>query len=92
MGLFLFRFWPVLLPFLAYILWLKVVGRKAEKEGRAKPLFREGPWYWLVFATLGMAFVCFVWLGATMDGNKGSYVPPHMEDGVMVQGVVKESR
>lgn len=88
MGLFLFRFWPVLIPLLVYIIWLQVVGRKAVKEGRAKPLFREGPWYWVVIATLAMAMLCFVVLGISIDGSKGVYVPPHMENGVMVPGTV----
>ncbi len=90
MGLFLFRFWPVLIPLLVYVVWLRVVGKRAQKAGQAKPLFREGPWYWLVVATLAAAFGCFLFLGASIDGHKGTYVPPHMENGVMVPGVIKE--
>ena len=91
MGLFLFRFWPVLIPFLVYVLWFRLVARKARKEGRDLPHFRDGPLYWLVFASLGMALVCFLWLGASIENHTGDYVPPHMDNGVMVPGTV-ESR
>jgi hypothetical protein len=90
MGLFLFRFWPVLIPLLVYVLWLEIVGRKAVKAGQPRLLFREGPWYWLVLATLGTALLCFLWLGATIENKKGTYVPPHMENGVMVPGEIVE--
>lgn len=89
MGLFLFRFWPVIIPLVIYMIWFKRVERKAVREGKAKPLFREGPWYWLVIATLGVALLCFIFLGASIDNVKGSYVPPHMENGVMVPGKVE---
>jgi hypothetical protein len=91
MGLFLFRFWPVLIPLLVYLVWFKVVERKAVKAGKPAPLFREGPWYWVVIATFGMAFLCFVWLGASIDNAKGKYVPPHMDAGVLVPGKVEEA-
>lgn len=92
MGLFLFRFWPVLIPLLIYVVWREIVGRKAVKAGQAKPLFREGPWYWLVIAMLGMAVACFLSLGASIDPTQGKYIPSHMENGVMVPGKVEESR
>lgn len=90
MGLFLFRFWPVLIPFVVYILWLEVVARKAKKEGRERPFFRDGPVYWLVFFSLGIALACFLWLGANIENHKGDYVPPHVVNGVMVPGTVEE--
>ena len=92
MGLFLFRFWPVLIPLLVYMLWLKTVRYKAVKAGRPKPLFREGPWYWLVIATFGVAFSCFIFLGASIDNVKGIYVPPHMDNGVMVPGSIEGAK
>jgi hypothetical protein len=92
MGLFLFRFWPVLIPLLVYVLWFEIVGRKAVKAGQAKPLFREGPWYWLVISMLGTALACFVLLGASIENHQGKYTPPHMENGVMVPGIVEKSK
>lgn len=92
MGLFLFRFWPVLIPLLVYVIWLKVVQRRAVKAGQTVPLFREGPWYWIVFATLMMGLFCFLVLGVSVEGNKGVYVPSHMDNGVMVPGSVREEK
>ncbi len=88
MGLFIFRFWPVLIPLLVYWLWHWHIGRKAVKAGQPKPHFRDGPWFWAVLASLVVAMGCFVVLGLNIDGQKGEYTPPHMEGGVLVPGHV----
>jgi hypothetical protein len=90
MGLFLFRFWPVIIPLVLYMLWLRSTQKRAVKNGEEPPHFRDGPLYWLAFATLGMGVLCFFWLGVTIDNTKGEYVPPHVENGVMVPGKIKE--
>ena len=90
MGLFLFRFWPVLLPLLAYMLWMTLMRRRAVKAGEERPRFRDGPVYWMVMSTLGVAVLCFFFLAVGIDDEKGEYVPPHMENGVMVPGKIKE--
>ena len=89
MGLFLFRFWPVLIPLLVYLLWYWNTGRKAVKAGSEKPKFRDGPWFWIVLSSLFIGFACFLFLGVTIKGTKGEYEPPHMENGVLVPGQVK---
>ncbi len=89
MGLFLFRFWPVLIPLLVYLLWYWNTGRKAVKAGKEKPKFRDGPWFWIVLSSLAIGFGCFIFLGATIEGTKGNYEPPHMENGVLVPGKIK---
>ena len=88
MGLFLMRFWPVLIPLMVYFLWLYYVGRKATIEGRPILRFRDGPWYWLVLSTLLVGIGCMVLLGTSVEGHKGMYVPPHMQDGKLVPGQV----
>ena len=84
MGLFFLRFWPVLIPLVVYLVWLEHVGRKAKKAGKIPPHFCDGPWYWLVLASLVIGIGCLLVLGNSMDGNKGPYIPPHMKDGQMV--------
>lgn len=81
MALFLFRFYPVLLPLLLYLLWLYVVRKKARKKGEVPPRFRDGPIFWVLMASFAIAILCFLLLGFSIesDGNKGSYFPPHME-------------
>lgn len=93
MGLFLLRFWPVLIPLLVYWLWLKFVGRKATIEGRPVMRFRDGPWFWAVLASLLVAMACFVFVAeeATV-GTTGDYVPPHMEGKTLVPGQVTHEK
>ncbi len=87
--LLLLRFWPVLIPVLVYWLWLRTVAAKARKEGKPAPLFRDGPWYWLVLASLGMAVLCFLFWGGSGEAVKGDYIPPHVENGKVIPGHVE---
>lgn len=89
MGLFLFRFWPALIPFLLYVLWFIVVRHKAVMAGKEPPRFRDGPMYWMVIATLLVAGLCFVALGMSQSGVKGKYIPAHMENGKLIPAQVK---
>jgi hypothetical protein len=89
MGLFLFRFWPVLIPLLVYWLWLVIVGKRAVKAGKTPPRFVDGPWYWMVFSSLVIGIACFIWLGSDPESEKGVYEPPHLENGVIVPGQVR---
>lgn len=69
MALFLFRFFPALLPLLVYLAWLFVVRRRAKKAGAPLPRFRDGNIYWLVMASLGMAVLSFVFLVFSVIGH-----------------------
>lgn len=89
MSLFIFRFWPVLIPLLAYWLWLILVRRKAEKTGLPKPGFRDGPWYWAVLASLLTGVGCFIYVVTTVEGGRGTYVPPHLEGERLIPGQVR---
>jgi hypothetical protein len=86
MGLVILRFWPVLIPLIVYWLWIRNVRRKALAAGKSAPLFREGPWYWAVLASLLTAALCFVLLGLSEKPVKGDYVPPHLENGKIIPG------
>ncbi len=91
MALFLFRFYPVLLPLFIYWLWHLFAVRRARKNGSPIPRFRDGPIFTLLMASLGIAVLCFLVLGfsATENNNKGSYIPPHMENGKLIPGKVQ---
>jgi hypothetical protein len=86
MGLFLFRFWPVLIPLIIYWLWFIKIARSAEREGKPRPHFRDGPWFWAVLASLITGIGCFMMIGTSGEGNTGVYVPPHLENGTLVPG------
>lgn len=88
MSLFLFRFWPVLVPLFIYLLWLWQKRRRAGKAGEKKPGFRDGPWYIAVLASLATGLVMFLFLGLSSPPQKGEYIPPHLEDGKLVDGKI----
>lgn len=88
MSLFLFRFWPVLVPLLVYWLWLLLVRRRAVKEGKPKPRFSDGPWFWAVLCSLAVGLLCFLYLGMSAQGTTGDYTPPQFKDGKIVPGTV----
>ena len=88
MGLFLFRFWPVLIPLLVYWLWLARARGKARKAGEALPHFRDGPWFLAVIASLLTALLIFLALGLSAEQSGSEYVPPHMENGELVPGKI----
>ena len=90
MGLFLLRFWPVLLPLIVYMIWLHVVGRKATIDGKPVLRFRDGPWYWVVLSSLLIGIGCLMLLGSSVQDVKGHYTPPHLEHGQMIPGAVDD--
>lgn len=87
----IFRFWPVWIPLVIYLIWFEIVRRRAIKAGLPVPLFREGPWYWAVLSSLLIAVACFIALGLSNEAHKGAYVPPHMENGTLIPGHVDEA-
>lgn len=89
MALFLFRFWPVLVPLLVYVVWMIRVRGKARKAGAPVPHFGQGPWFWAVVASLGVAVVIFFILGLSHPSQKGTYVPPRTQDGRIIPGHVE---
>lgn len=83
--LLVFRFWPALIPLIVYTIWHRCAVKKARAQNAPLPRFRDGPWYWMVLASLLFAALCFIFWGAeAIEGIKGSYTPPHMENGQIV--------
>lgn len=89
MGLFLFRFWPVLLPIIAFLMWMILVRSKAKKAGAPLPRFRDGPWFSAVMASFAIGFMLFLVLGLSHDEQRGAYSPPRVENGKMIPGRVE---
>ena len=89
MRLFILRFWPVLLPLLAYIWWMRVARRNAIKAGVTPPRFRDGPWFWAVVASLSIGVVIFLIMGLSNAPSAGNYIPPHMENGKVIEGHIE---
>lgn len=80
MALFLFRFYPVLLPLIVYLLWFYLVRQRARKKGGEPPKFSDAPVFLLLMSSFIIAIICFLFLALSIDsGSKGNYEPPHME-------------
>ncbi|MEZ5690070.1 MAG: hypothetical protein R3D71_00200 [Rickettsiales bacterium] len=88
MALFLFRFYPVLLPLLIYYIWLYFMRRKARKNGDKIPQFRDGPVFLLLISSLVIAILCFLFIAFSTEGKKGNYIPPHMEGDSLIPGQI----
>lgn len=81
MALFLFRFYPVLLPLLVYLLWRYIIRSRARKQGEPIPKFWDAKIFWVLMASLIMGILCFVVLGISVietSGTRGNYQPPNI--------------
>ena len=80
----LFHDIPLLLPFLAYGLWMYVIKRKQATSGG---VWDDAPWTWLVIAGFVLMIASLFAVGLLSgDDPSGTYVPPHVVDGVIVPG------
>ena len=71
-------------PFALYAVYLRLEKRDAEAPKRAYP------WTPLFAAGLALVAVSFLYLGVTEGaGQRGVYVPPHVENGRVVPGRVE---
>lgn len=84
----LMEMWPALVPILLYAAWMALRRGRASRRGAEKPAWRDGPWFWAVMASIAVAIVCLVLWGLSADPVRGRYVPPHMENGTLVPGII----
>ncbi len=84
--IFLLYILPILLPSLMYFCWVAFVSKK--KEGPDKQaLVREGPWFRLIFAGLGLMIIGLVITAVTGGMSpEGEYQAPYNKDGEIVPG------
>lgn len=72
---------PIVLPTLLYVLWLRVVQRRAAAAGQPARAWAEVPWAWL-FAT-GLALAGIISAGTLVMGESdetGDYRPPYVDE------------
>ena len=72
---------PLLLPFIVYIGYV-VLARRAPKG----KVWADAPWFWLAVAGLVLVIASFIALALFPGNEPGAYVPPQVEDGVVVPG------
>lgn len=81
---------PLLLPIVIYLLWLRAARRRASAAGGANPRWHDAPWTLMVASGLFVLIVGMVSLALfTGEEPGGTYVPPYVEDGVVVPGHVE---
>lgn len=77
--------WPALLPALFYAVWCVWRYRRKQAGHAVPPVTKR--LFLTVGATIGIAALCFVLLGAEQAANSGQgYRPAHFKDGVLVPG------
>lgn len=85
---FLLYILPIVLPSLMYICWVTFF-HKPDKEGAPgkEKLVREGPWFRLILAGLGLMIIGLA-ITAITGGTApdGDYQAPYMKDGEIVPG------
>lgn len=86
---YLIEFWPALLPLLMCLLWVWRKRARARADGFGVPPLHHGPWLWALLASAGIVVALLFWLGASTEGVKGEYVPPHMENGRLIPGHIE---
>ena len=90
--LFLTVVLPLITPTLLYLMWVKIKRHKAKAlaDGEPLPEWERLPWPWLIGIGCALTVTGLLFVGFPTDHNQDSiYVPPHMEDGVLVPGHFK---
>lgn len=78
--------WPVLLPVVAYLVWLWIARRRARVSGHdVLPGLKDGPWVWMAFTCLLVAAGCFLYMALGAE-RTAHYRPAHMQGGTLVGG------
>lgn len=87
MLMILARFWPVLVPVVLYLIWHEIRNRKAVKAGDERRPLHDGPWRWMVSATVALAFGLVLWFGLTEEPRTHTgYQPAKIHDGKLLPG------
>ena len=75
-----------LAPFALYFVYWRLAPVRAGADGASA---RSHPWNYLFAAGLALVALSFLVLGVTEGaGQRGTYIPPHVENGSVVPGQV----
>ena len=77
---------PLVLPFLAYALYLAIARRRAQKAGEGPvPRWQQAPWTWIALATVLLMAASLVTFGLRSGVEPGTQIePPRFLDGDIV--------
>jgi len=81
---------PLLLPTVLYLAWLRAM-QWAQAGGAV--VWRKLPWVWLAVTGVALtALVLFVVTVGFGTAVRGTYVPPHVENGSIVPGHIEPGK
>ncbi len=81
---------PLLLPTIVWLIWYFAVGQRQVPE-QAELRLAHGPWFWLILGGVGLLGLSLIYTALTRGFEpSGTYVAPHLEDGRVVPGRMKE--
>ena len=74
---------PLLLPTVAYCLWVAYYRKRAEATGEAPPEITKGGLFWSLCVGFGLLIVSLIALAVVSgeDPGQGGYQAPRLEDG-----------
>ena len=77
---------PLVLPFLAYALYLAIARRRAQTAGdRPVPRWQKAPWTWIALASVLLMAASLVTFGLGSGVEPGTRIePPRLLDGEIV--------
>lgn len=81
---------PLLLPTIIWLVWYFAVGYRQSAGGRDLRL-AHGPWFWLFLGGVGLLSLSLIYTALTRGYDpSGTYEAPHLEDGRVVPGRVRQ--
>lgn len=84
---FLLYVLPIALPSLIYFCWLAFIDKSGEDGSGKAAMVREGPWFRLILAGLGLMIIGLIAAAVTGGMNPdGVYQAPYVKDGKIVPG------
>jgi len=84
---FLLYILPIVLPSVMYFCWVAFVHKGEENGPQKATLVREGPWFRLIFAGLGLMIIGLTITAVTGGMSpEGEYQAPYSKDGEIVPG------
>ncbi|TAE81137.1 MAG: hypothetical protein EAZ74_06275 [Alphaproteobacteria bacterium] len=91
MRIFLLRLWPVLLPFLLYLVWIIIITRRARDGRPISEHLCASVRFWTILSSFMMVVVSLLLWRMADDApqTSGRYVPAHMQDGQLVPAHVE---
>lgn len=77
---------PLILPTIAYVLWIWYLRKRADELGGQAPEITRGGLFWSAAAGLVLMIVSFVALAvfSGVDPGTGGYQSPRLEDGRII--------